>query len=408
METEGEDSPGLEQVGELIEYLRGRSADIGDLLAQRYREEIVEYRSLPEGFIEQDIAPTARRNLEEMLSGILDDGADGHARLDVFRDSAIRRFKQGVPIQALLHAYRLWGQVVWNEVRIAPQTRRDPQVALTIAGRIMKHVDLVSSAVAQAYLQEASGLVRDREALRRNLIESLIEGHVSERIVRDASVFGLVNGQRYIVFLLRRHRATAGNQPGEIRGPLEAVRKFFRDHGPAEFLASVRLEEIVVIAAAGKAFAKNIREQAHALADQLPGFVLGVSRPHENLTGVQRGYRDAQEAMVSASTDVSARAHFFVDAILDQIVRTSSLREALHEETLAPLIDYDAKHQGDLVETLVAYIQSGARLATAAQSLHVQANTVKYRLRRIHEITDHDPLQMDDLLLFALGIRSLE
>ncbi len=96
-----------------------------------------------------------------------------------FRDSAVRRFHQGVPVQALLHAYRLWGHTVWEQVRQAPQIRNNPELGLVVAGKIMRHVDLVSTAVAQPYLEEASGVIRDREVLRRDLLEALISGNPS-------------------------------------------------------------------------------------------------------------------------------------------------------------------------------------------------------------------------------------
>ena len=152
------DETALQQlIVELIEYLHRRAYEIGELIAQRYRENIVEYRSLPSGFIEQDVAPTARANLEAMLISLTDDDSavsdrdeESTARYAPFRDSAVRRFHQGVPVQALLHAYRLWGHTVWEQVRQAPQIRNTPELGLVVAGKIMRHVDLVSTAVAQA------------------------------------------------------------------------------------------------------------------------------------------------------------------------------------------------------------------------------------------------------------------
>ena len=90
-------SPGgnsTEPVLELVTFLRGRAEEIGELLARQYREEIVEYRSLPEGFIEQDVAPTASQNLEEMLRSIETGEELSPDRLLPFRESAARRFRQ--------------------------------------------------------------------------------------------------------------------------------------------------------------------------------------------------------------------------------------------------------------------------------------------------------------------------
>lgn len=44
-------------------------------------------------------------------------------------------------------------------------------------------------------------------------------------------------------------------------------------------------------------------------------------------------------------------------------------------------------------------------LTRTAEQLHVQPNTVRYRLKRVREITRHDPFVPDELILLALGVR---
>jgi hypothetical protein len=41
----------------------------------------------------------------------------------------------------------------------------------------------------------------------------------------------------------------------------------------------------------------------------------------------------------------------------------------------------------ELVDTALVYLDSGGRLAATADGLHVHPNTVKYRLRRLRELT---------------------
>ncbi len=50
------------------------------------------------------------------------------------------------------------------------------------------------------------------------------------------------------------------------------------------------------------------------------------------------------------------------------------------------LIDYDAEHGTDMVETLTAWLDNFGRISAAAASLHVHDNTFRYRLRRLKEI----------------------
>lgn len=389
---------------ELITFLRGRADDIGELLARRYREEIVEYRSLPEGFIEQDVAPTASQNLEEMLQCIEADEDLSPDQLLPFRESAIRRFRQGVPIQALLHAYRLWGHTVWEEVRKAPQTRRDPDSALTVAGRILKHVDLVSTAVAQSYLSEAAGLIHDREMGRRDLLEALVEGNVS-RIARHAKLHRLNMRGRYFVVLLRRRKPSAAGE-GYIRRSLELVQDRLSQPPLQLALVGVRNDEIVAVQELTTPTGERLRPLLNQLAIALPEFAVGASRAHDGLSGVAKGYVEAQNAILSVPPGVvDPRAYMFSDTLLDHIVRTSAFRTVLAEETVIPLRQHDASRHTALLPTLEAYVRADFKLVQAAELLRVQPNTVKYRLQKIQEITGHDPFQAEDLTLLALSLK---
>lgn len=400
-------------ITDLITYLRAKADAIGAVIAQRYREDIVEYRSLPEGFIDQDVAPTAGANLETMLDSLTDDSEpateqDGRfaPRYTTFRDSAVRRFRQGVPMQALLHAYRLWGHTVWEEVQNAPQIKANPQLGLMIAGKIMRHVDLVSTAVAETYLDEASGVIRDREVIRRDLLEALISGSAPpDRIDRLSRHFGLPADVRHAVVLVRR-RKLASSSPEILRKLLEASRKHLQ---PVEagFLTGLRDEEIVAVypSSEDRRHHETLRAQSDALAASSPGIVVGVSRIHTGLSSVADAYLEAQDALLSAPATAARRAYFYADAMLDHLVTSSPFKTALYEEAIAPLQRYDDKHHTELLQTLRAFCASGFNMSDAAKALIVQPNTVRYRLKRVHEVTGHDPFVPDELILLAVALR---
>ena len=59
-------------------------------------------------------------------------------------------------------------------------------------------------------------------------------------------------------------------------------------------------------------------------------------------------------------------------------------------EWLGPLIDYDAEHGTPLVLTLSEYLDCGGNYDASAQALSVHRSTLKYRLRRIRQVSGHD------------------
>ncbi len=65
-----------------------------------------------------------------------------------------------------------------------------------------------------------------------------------------------------------------------------------------------------------------------------------------------------------------------------------SARRALVKNIYRPLL---AASNG-LVETLSTYLQLGHSLEATARELFVHANTVRYRLRRVSDVTGWDPL----------------
>ena len=57
-----------------------------------------------------------------------------------------------------------------------------------------------------------------------------------------------------------------------------------------------------------------------------------------------------------------------------------------------------------MLETLAAYVASGCNQTECARTLHVHINTLKYRLKRICEITGLDFKDQDDLFYLRLSI----
>lgn len=57
---------------------------------------------------------------------------------------------------------------------------------------------------------------------------------------------------------------------------------------------------------------------------------------------------------------------------------------------LGPLLDYDARHDSDLVDTVDAYLAADGNLSRAAERLTIHAKTVRYRLDRVESMSGRD------------------
>jgi DNA-binding PucR family transcriptional regulator len=68
----------------------------------------------------------------------------------------------------------------------------------------------------------------------------------------------------------------------------------------------------------------------------------------------------------------------------------TSAVESIVDKWLGPLLEYDERRQTQLTRTLSVYLASGRHYEGSACSLSVHPSTLKYRLRRIRELTGYD------------------
>ena len=143
----------------------------------------------------------------------------------------------------------------------------------------------------------------------------------------------------------------------------------------------------------------------------LEGLRAGVGAPGGPPDPLANSYRQAQVALQLSPRDEAVctyRGLGVARLVADHLVGEAG--RAFAEEYLGALEEYDQDHQRELLHTLDAYYRSGQNPARAAETLYVHLNTVKYRLKRIQELTGHDPGDPGTGLDFqmALLIRRLD
>lgn len=80
----------------------------------------------------------------------------------------------------------------------------------------------------------------------------------------------------------------------------------------------------------------------------------------------------------------------------------ADVSRAFRTRVLDPLIEYDARHRSDLLPTLRRFLECDGSWRQCATSLHLHVNTVRYRMRRVEQLTGRDlrnPLDRMDLAL---------
>lgn len=81
------------------------------------------------------------------------------------------------------------------------------------------------------------------------------------------------------------------------------------------------------------------------------------------------------------------------------------LRGSYRRRLLASVIAYDAEHRSELVRTLHVFLDCSGSWSRCAEQLHVHVNTLRYRIRRVEEITGRDLGEFSTRVDFYLALR---
>ena len=80
---------------------------------------------------------------------------------------------------------------------------------------------------------------------------------------------------------------------------------------------------------------------------------------------------------------------------------------SFYEDTIAPLVAYDAQYGSDLVGTLEAWFEHDCSASATAAAIYAHRHTVSYRLERVRELTGLNPSASEDRERLGLGLKAL-
>ncbi|MEX2253763.1 MAG: helix-turn-helix domain-containing protein, partial [Thermoleophilaceae bacterium] len=78
-----------------------------------------------------------------------------------------------------------------------------------------------------------------------------------------------------------------------------------------------------------------------------------------------------------------------------------------HEETVAPLVAYDAQYETELLRTLESFLAADGNVAKTAERLFTHRHTIRYRLDRVRELSGLDVGSSDGRERLSLGLKAM-
>jgi sugar diacid utilization regulator len=218
-----------------------------------------------------------------------------------------------------------------------------------------------------------------------DLVDILVSGTTLDAVRHRLDALGYeASAFRHAVVVEGRNRR--GDEESFYLG----VRRAALDTGLGG-LAAHRGSALVMICPAESSW-----DQFHAaVRTAMPGgrCRVGVGGTCDSVTDLPRSYREALLALrLQSDSGAGGGVTLFDELGILRLVSkgdTASV-ERIVRQWLGPLLDYDVAHNAELTHTLGEFLERGGHHAATAKRLSLHPSTLKYRLRRIREISGHD------------------
>ncbi|MGZ4137237.1 MAG: PucR family transcriptional regulator [Actinomycetota bacterium] len=248
-------------------------------------------------------------------------------------------------------------------------------------------------------LAKSRAVAEAERRLQGDFFDALAAGALpASEMTRGLARFGFGKAARVVVLSLE------GGEPGDLAYAAEDE----LSRADAAYLISRHDGGVHVLVAEDPA--RDLDDLRKRIEERLGAYVrLGAGGAVEPVE-TARGLREARYALQVCRLEGWGAAGFDdlgTYRLLLSMAEPDALR-AFADAMLARLDAYDREHGGELQASLRAFLQHNARWETAAAELFVHRHTLRYRMRKVEELTGRDLSSSFDRMEFWLALRARE
>ena len=286
----------------------------------------------------------------------------------------------------------------------------------------------VAELAADAALERArldAGRAGDRklaEAIITMLGSDPGEGAAPAEVASLMRAAGLPPEGRYLVAAMSAE-ADRMTGPNADRWRCDLVEELAVPHADGAVVAPLGEQMVALVPLpagtdpAAHAFAARLRVAQPLLESDRSRvrLTVGVSTPAEGVTALDGALQEAQSALRLAAMRAAAMGPAPAVSVVtsDEVAShelllasvPGSVLRSFRERLLGPLLAYDERHRAELLPTLREFLACSGSWNACAAAMYVHVNTVRYRIRRIEELTGRDLSRLDDQVDFFLALR---
>ncbi|MFK3981890.1 PucR family transcriptional regulator [Micromonospora sp. NPDC050397] len=297
--------------------------------------------------------------------------------------------------RALARSISLQQTVALIKVTIDVVEEQVPELAAPGEERLLQEVVLkfsreIAFAAARVYARAAESRGSWDARLQALLVDALLRGDSSDVLASRAAALGWADAPPVAV--------AVGRSPGgEVAAVLHTVYRAARRIG-VETIGGVHGDRLVLVLGGAIDPIAATGRLLGAFGDG--PVVVGPAAPSldeatDSARAALAGFR-AAPGWPAAPRPVAA-----ADLLPERaLAGDSEARRGLRQDVYGPLV----RAGGELLETLDAFFAAGGVLESAARTLFVHPNTVRYRLRRIADVTGFSPLTPRDAFALRMAL----
>jgi len=290
---------------------------------------------------------------------------------DVF-GTAPRELTRSVTLQQTVELVRVVIAVVEEQIeQIAPGHEQELREA------VLRYSREIAFAAAQVYAEAAEARGAWDARLESLVVDALLRGESDDSLRSRAAALGWGSNDTAVVVVGRAPDA-------EPEAVVDDIRRAARAHR-LDVLTGVQGDRLVAILGG---LTDPVRATRHLVAQFGPGPVV-IGPVVADLLGAGESAAAAVAGQRAAAAWPDAPRPVLADDLLPERALSGDelARTRLVQDVYEPLLSTGTA----LVETLAAYLEQTSSLEATARVLFVHPNTVRYRLRRVAEVTGYTP-----------------
>ncbi len=287
---------------------------------------------------------------------------------------------------------------------------------------ILHHVVTVTA----LELVKKKAVAETEKRLAGDFFDELVASDLyEEEIARRLAFFGLDPEAEHLIMLLDidGFQAFAEGEREEtavqdVKERLHWTVDEFLARRALPFISASRSDAVIVLLQTEPETAAGVMRVAHELHETISETTpevtvsIGVGRPHKSLVDLRQSYYEAHyaikirklkgdRAVIASFDDLGSYG------LLLGLQDTLSL-EVFYESVLGALREYDEESSSDLVKSLQCFLEANGHWGEAAERLYVHRHTLRYRMKRVEEITGRRLDSSQDRMEFWLALKARE